>query len=272
MKIVLIPRDPVHSPNMAANDAAILECIAGELEKHGADVTILKEDCTIDRNTDLVCHMTRTASTLKWLKAAEAKGTIVVNRPEAVEACSRREFMERLKESNVPQPQFRAIAEEEDFDALTYPAWIKRAEGWSCHKNDVSFAKDASEAKEAFRKMQARGITGCIHCCHIAGDLIKFYGVGDRYFHCGYPQANGKFGLESINGAPQHFEFSKKELHRIATEAAKAVGIEIYGGDCIVDAMGGIHIIDINDFPSFSAVRETAAKEITAYLIKKIEE
>ena len=54
----------------------------------------------------------------------------------------------------------------------------------------------------------------------------------------------------------------------IATKAAKAIGIDIYGGDCIINRNGKISLIDLNDFPSFSAVREEAAKEIAGFIMK----
>ncbi|MEG1267292.1 MAG: hypothetical protein RSE19_12525, partial [Myroides sp.] len=44
------------------------------------------------------------------------------------------------------------------------------------------------------------------------------------------------------------------------------LGIEIYGGDCIIDDQGNARIIDFNDFPSFAPCREIAA----LYIAKKI--
>ena len=54
--------------------------------------------------------------------------------------------------------------------------------------------------------------------------------------------------------------------------AAKTIGLEIYGGDCIVTADGEIFIIDLNDFPSFSAIRAEAAKEIATYITRTLKE
>jgi len=48
---------------------------------------------------------------------------------------------------------------------------------------------------------------------------------------------------------------------------ARAVGIKVYGGDCIVGEDGSFCIIDFNDWPSFSRCREDAATAI-ATLIK----
>ena len=105
-------------------------------------------------------------------------------------------------------------------------------------------------------------------CSHIAGDIIKFYGVGSNFFTHSYPQpGKTKFNLEAINGAPQHHPFDKEALAHIAAKAARALGLTIFGGDAIITAQGEIFIIDINDFPSFSAVREQAAAQIAKTVI-----
>ena len=48
MKIATIARNPQNSPNMAANDAAILSSVAKELTLMGAEVV------AIDENGDIV--------------------------------------------------------------------------------------------------------------------------------------------------------------------------------------------------------------------------
>jgi hypothetical protein len=48
--------------------------------------------------------------------------------------------------------------------------------------------------------------------------------------------------------------------------AAAALGLEIYGGDCIVTRAGEIVLIDLNAWPSFALFREEAASAIAAYL------
>ena len=93
--------------------------------------------------------------------------------------------------------------------------------------------------------------------------------MGDSYFTYNYPNAEkSKFGLEKINGEIKHYSFDADAMRKMVFEAAKAVGLSIYGGDCIVNDKGEISIIDLNDFPSFSSVREEAAKEIAKHIIE----
>ena len=116
--------------------------------------------------------------------------------------------------------------------------------------------------------MRKRGISSFVYTSHSKGDIIKFYGVGDSYFTYSYPNAEKtKFGLEKINGETKHYPFDVDKMRKMVFDAAKAIGLSIYGGDCIVDANGLIDLIDINDFPSFSSVREEAAKEIARVIM-----
>ena len=48
--------------------------------------------------------------------------------------------------------------------------------------------------------------------------------------------------------------------------AAKAVKVEVFGGDAIVTPVGKIYIIDINSWPSFARVRAEASVQIARRL------
>ena len=270
MKIVTIARNPENSPNMVANDAAIMEYVTRELVTMGAEVVSIDEIEDIPDDTDIVCHMSRSHKVLQKLKNAEKRGVTVINSPVAVENCSRIELMQILESNGIPQPMFRVIKDEDELSALPFPAWIKRGSGWSCHKDDISYAHDCDDAIRAIERMRQRGIESFVYTSHCKGDIVKFYGVGDNYFTHSYPNSEKtKFGLEKINGATKHYPYDAKAMHSIATQAAHAIGLTIYGGDCIVDDNGRIHVIDLNDFPSFSSVRSEAAKEIANIIMDK---
>lgn len=270
MKIATVAREPEHSPNMTANDAAILAAVGVQLHAIGAEV-VPCDGSSMPHECDAVCHMTRNCNTLEQLARLEKSGTLIINSPSSVRGCSRLTMMQRLQKAEIPQPAFTIVEEHTDLEELHYPAWIKRAEGWSCHKNDIRYAANAGEAKEAVAEMRTRGIDKVIHCAHIEGDIVKFYGVGKQFFHCCYPDPEkSKFGLERINGAPHRYPFTPASMKELVFAAAAATGLEIYGGDCIVGSDSHITIIDMNDFPSFSAVREQAAREIAQYITEKI--
>lgn len=267
-KIATIARNPINSPNMTVNDAAILQCITDELVNRGAEVVSIGEDEEIPADTQIVCTMSRTASTIERLKQAQKQGAIVINQPQAIENCSRRRFMEILRRNGIPQPPFKIMNDATGIDESLFPCWIKKADGWSCHKDDVSYSQTTKEATATIEEMASRGITAYIQMQHCPGDIIKFYGIGNNFFHYCYP-GNGKFGKEQINGLPEYYGFDCTELKSIAQRAAQAIGLHIYGGDAIVTPQGDIFIIDINDFPSFTAIRDTATVEIATLIMNK---
>ena len=267
-KIATIARNPINSPNMTANDAAIIESIAKELVACEAEVLPMGENNDIPDGTQVICSMSRTAGTIERLKEAEQQGIAVLNTPASVENCSRRRFMEILHCNAIPQPLFKVLDSPDGLMDNCYPCWIKKADGWSCHHDDVCFAQNRKEAVSAIGQMAERGIKEYIQMSHTPGDIIKFYGVGNDFFHFGYPE-NSKFGKEEINGAPKHYSFDNETLRNIAQKAARAVGLEIFGGDAIVTPQGEIFIIDINDFPSFTAIRSEAARAIAEHIMTK---
>lgn len=270
MRVAIIRRDPENSPNMVSNDEAILQCIKEELEESGADV-IFCDSNEIPDGTDAVCHMSRNAKVLEALEIAERQGIKVLNSPKAVRNCSRARIMTLLKNSGIPQPVFHMIENQEELEKQSYPAWIKRGNGWSCHKEDTCYVLDKDEAVAVMKGMKERGIESYVYTMHCEGDIIKFYGVGDSFFSYFYPNPEQtKFGLEKINGTARKLPFDKERMRDMVFKAAKCAGLEIYGGDCIVDEVGNIIIIDLNDFPSFSAVRREAAREISNRIVNSI--
>jgi hypothetical protein len=63
-----------------------------------------------------------------------------------------------------------------------------------------------------------------------------------------------------------HYRFDLSNLQLQAEKLSTAVGIHVYGGDCIVRADGSWCIIDFNDWPSFSRCRVEASEAISTLL------
>jgi hypothetical protein len=81
------------------------------------------------------------------------------------------------------------------------------------------------------------------------GEVVKFYGVsGGEYF-------------TAISDDGDLGESLKLGLSHAASVAAGALGLEVWGGDAVVN---GEHfsIVDFNDWPSFGPVRAEAARAI----------
>jgi hypothetical protein len=46
------------------------------------------------------------------------------------------------------------------------------------------------------------------------------------------------------------------------------VGLEVYGGDCVVGPDGSVLLIDLNDWPSYAYFRAQAAAAIADYVAR----
>lgn len=275
MKTAAIARNPRNSPGMYGKDRAILCSVADILSSNGHSVQLLTEEEYAKEHSrfDIIINMSRTPSTLEKLCLAQAGGTIVANTPQAVRNCSRRIFTVCLQKENIPQPQHTILNVDEEPPGEGYPLWIKKGEGWSEHPSDVCYASNRKEAAAALANFKSRGINEVLICRHIEGDIIKFYGIGQKFFRVCRPNPDDtKFGLEKINGTPQHYPIDSGKLHATALAAARCTGVEIFGGDAIITPEGNIYIIDLNDFPSFSAVRDEAAQAIYELIVSKTKE
>ena len=149
--------------------------------------------------------------------------------------------------------------------------WLKRDDACAQQPDDVLFCKDEQAVAEAIRQFNRRGIADYVLSAHVEGDLLKFYGVqGTDFFRCYYPTDDGKtkFGLERYNGKARHFPFPLSTLRHDVERLASLVGLDIYGGDCIVRPDGTYCIIDFNDWPSFCRCRDEAADAIAKLVTK----
>ena len=120
------------------------------------------------------------------------------------------------------------------------------------------FCQDEDELRKRKEEWEKRGILTCVESANVEGDLVKFYCVGHDFFR-----------WYRLHASEQGYAFDAKELHRHACRLADIIGIDVFGGDCIVSEDGHFSIIDFNDWPSFSPCREEAARAI-AQLLKEV--
>lgn len=279
MKILLIYRGKEYSPNMADSDALILQGVAQHLKRKGHYVRLISEsdiEPTIQA-FDVVCSMARNPETLAVLRSYEQKGLIVFNTPQSIDNCTRSRFTQIFSDNGIPQPasvicQPSSVICHPSSNFPPFPLWIKRGDGYSQQKDDVCYVEDEAEAQRVLSEMASRDYQSVVLSSHSEGDLIKFYGVRNSDFFYWYYASEGhsKFGLEQINGKEHGYAFSLDSLQSLCNRAADTLELDIYGGDCVVDAEGNIRIIDFNDWPSFSPCRDDAAKAIAVYVDSRL--
>ena len=256
--VIAIYRDACFSPNSVAADRSIMDATIDRLSQHQV-LVIAEHELGEQHRADLFLSMGRLPRTIQLLKAHELQNrALVINNAAALERFSRRHILQMMQENGIPTPP----------ETCEHGYWVKRADAAAQTKADVVFCSDKATAEKTKRNFALRGVNDVVVSAHVVGDLIKFYGVGDSFFGYFYPTDNShsKFGNEKRNGIAQHFGFNLHELRAAATRLARLTGIDVYGGDCIVDREGRFFIIDFNDWPSFSPCREQAADAISLFV------
>ena len=284
--ILAVHRAPEFSPNLAVSDAAILQLVSAKLEEEGCRVEEVDEDMfarmTDDelRSYELVVHMMRRMSSLLKLQRL---GLPAVNAPQAVlkVAKSREMTLEMLQHAGIAVPQWWAYEASEDqmFQCepelqQLLPGWIKVMREGGTRHDDVTWVETPLEADTRVMELAAQRVPDIVVTRHIEGDLLKVYAVMPDFVYAFYPQEMNytKFGTaEQHNTALAHIKYKEEELHAIAWGIARTFGIEIFGFDVIVEPDGHIVVIDVNDWPSFSAYRQKGASAIAALITNTLD-
>ena len=273
-------RAGAYSPNHIGNDAAIFNATADQLRKRGCVVNIYSEEqFNSGKVTEkIILNMCREQASIKRLQEEEDRGSIVINSGYGIENRTRERMTRILLGNNIPYPDSIIVDTDEAVVAKLSQAninncWIKRGDFHAMHKEDVSYVRHAEEAQEVLQEYFYRGIKRAVINRHLVGDLIKFYGIRNSpFFYWFYPfdEGHSKYGLEAINGKSKGIDFDIEHLKKICHDASEALGVEIYGGDCIVSPDGAIRIIDFNDWPSFAPCRNEAAPFIAKAVLNVI--
>ena len=280
ISIAGIMRAGAYSPNHIGNDAAIFNATADQLRKRGCVVNIYSEEqFNSGKVTEkIILNMCREQASIKRLQEEEDRGSIVINSGYGIENCTRERMTRILLGNNIPYPDSIIVDTDEAVVAKLSQAninncWIKRGDFHAMHKEDVSYVRHAEEAQEVLQEYFYRGIKRAVINRNLVGDLIKFYGIRNSpFFYWFYPfdEGHSKYGLEAINGKSKGIDFDIEHLKKICHDASEALGVEIYGGDCIVSPDGAIRIIDFNDWPSFAPCRNEAAPFIAKAVLNVI--
>ena len=280
IEIAGIMRAGAYSPNHIGNDAAIFNAAAEQLRKRGYVVNIYSEEQfkLNEIKENVILNMCREQSSIAKLQQLEDQGKLVINSGYGIENCTRERMTRILLGNNIPYPDSLIVDTNEAIKPLLKKSgfqscWIKRGDFHAMHKEDVSYVRHAEEAQEVLQEYFYRGIKRAVINRHLVGDLIKFYGIRNSpFFYWFYPfdEGHSKYGLEAINGKSKGIDFDIEHLKKICHDASEALGVEIYGGDCIVSPDGAIRIIDFNDWPSFAPCRNEAAPFIAKAVLNVI--
>jgi len=264
-----IYRELAHSPGRIDDDGAILKSVGGALAERGFCVELVAADDadgafeTPHANIFAMCER---GAVIDRLKAAEKAGSIVVNSPDAIHNTYRHRMIQLFARHHVSAPASQIVATDASKLRPAAGVWVKRYDFHATQPDDVIYTASEDGWHEALRRFAKRGIPFIVGQEHIAGDLIKFYGLRDgalpmdqNWFEWFYHRDKGMVG----------HSFEVSYLRQVAIGAAAALGLEIFGGDAIIQADGEPIIIDLNAWPSYARYRDQATRAIADCLTER---
>ena len=263
-----IYRESAHSPGRIDDDGAIMKSVGEALAERGFNVELVAADAAFETPCANIFAMCERGAVLDRLKDAEKAGSIVVNSPDAIRNTYRHRMVELFAQHHVPAPASQIVATDAKKPEPTAGVWIKRYDFHATQPDDVIYTASKDGWREALYRFAKRGIPFIVAQEHMAGDLVKFYGVRNcaaatdtNWFEWFYHRDKGMLG--------HSFEVSC--LRHIALGAAAALGLEIFGGDAIIQANGEPMIIDLNAWPSYARFRDQAAAAIADHLTERFQ-
>jgi hypothetical protein len=258
-----IYRELAHSPGRIEDDRAILDSVGAALAARGFDVELVAPDAEFDTHFANIFVMCERGAILDRLRDAEQTGSIIVNSPDAIRNTYRHRMLELFARHHVSGPASRVVASDASKPPPLTGVWVKRYDFHATEAHDVVYAASEEGWREALHGFARRGIPFVVAQEHVPGDLVKFYGVRNvmapldsNWFEWFYHRDKGMQG----------YSFEADGLRRAVFGAAAALGLEIFGGDAIIQPDGAPVIIDINAWPSYARYRDRAAQAIADLL------
>src|SRR6058998_3417449 len=268
-RLVALYRSPTYSPEAhRRNDTAILDDTVIELEQRGWSVTRSGEsDVAAGRlpAAELYVNMCQGPAASERLLQLVPREAIAVNPPDSVLNCHRHRLVARMAAAGLAFPRTLIVptSEPEAVVPIVHqlngdgrPVWVKRGDVHAETSADVVAAKEAG-VTDAIAGFAQRGVSRVALQAHVAGPIVKFYAVADGRFFSWYSADCSALSI------------SEQSLRTLVFAAARAVGLEVFGGDVAFPKPDAPVLIDLNDWPSFAPVRVAAAAAIAAYIDEK---
>jgi glutathione synthase/RimK-type ligase-like ATP-grasp enzyme len=260
-----ICRERIFSPGKVEDDAAIMGATLAELERAGWLVQMRHAeeiDSSMPR-VDNVLSMAQSDRVLNILAEWSRQGTRAVNTTSSIRNCYRKPLIHVLSTAGISIPRSLMVTLQESKTKISLRSsdrvWLKRGDVHAIEEGDVASVTCRKELEEALEHFRRRDISDILIQEHVQGLVVKFYGVGRGEYFKAYSSSDG----EEITSRVE-------SLQTLASQAAEAAGLEVYGGDAVLTEDNGAVLIDLNDWPSFSRCCQSAAESIAAYVSRPL--
>jgi len=271
-RLVALYRSPTYSPEAhRRNDTAILDDTVVALEHRGWSVTRSGEgDVAAGRlpAAELYVNMCQGPAASERLLQLVPQAAIAVNPPDSVLNCHRHRLVARMAAAGLAFPRTLIVSTAEPHAVMPIvhqlngdgrPVWVKRGDVHAETSADVVAAKEAG-VTDAIAAFARRGVSRVALQAHVGGPIVKFYAVADGRFFSWYPAEGPR---------DRKLDVAEDRFQALVFAAARAVGLEVFGGDVAFPKPDEPVLIDLNDWPSFAPVRTAAATAIAAYIDEK---
>lgn len=265
MRLVGIRRSAMYSPGgHAENDRRIFDAVVHALERHGCKIRVMDDDDVgvVPIRASAIFSMCQGSRANSALEQLIDEGALIMNAPQAVQNCHRARLycalgedrgifapMTLVSTSTHAEPAIPSgLSSESSF-------WIKRGDVHATQPGDVVRVGTVEAYRAVLDGFRGRGIGMAAVVPHLAGEVVKFYGVLGSSFFRFYCEADSRI-------CPVAFASAQAEIEHLV----RRVGLEIYGGDAVLTAEGRVVVIDINDWPTFARFRDEAAEAIAHHI------
>ena len=262
LSILAVRRARLFSPGHESHDWLVLKESAEQVARAGHSLRFTSEEQIGEQppQADVVLNMCQGPLANARLSVAEGNGTLLVNRPSAALDCLRYRLLPRLREAGIPAPE---SIEVDTANGVPEPLqghaqlWVKRADVHATAACDVVCAEGDARVRCVLADFRGRGLERAIVQQHLEGPVVKFYCVADRVLH------------QLVTSGDPAVRFDHELLQQRARQCGKALGLDVYGGECVVTADGQLPVIDVNDWPSFAPCRPAAVAAIASHVLEK---
>jgi glutathione synthase/RimK-type ligase-like ATP-grasp enzyme len=223
---------------------------------------------------DAVLSRGRNLAGLGLLAAVAALGVRAINRPAAIELVRNKIAMQAvLREHGLPLPRTWFAATAEVFRRIPpdcFPLVVKPFDGDGAR--GLALVRRPSDIDLLPRARRHRSLYLAQELLQTDGTDLKLYGIGSQTWAVRKPSPvrfDGPGPAEVVPSYGGELVPLDRELRDIALTSGRACGLELWGVD-VAMTPAGPRIIEVNDFPTYSAV-PGAGEAIARYVMATVE-